>query len=89
MKKGNAQQLEKLKVQREKINARIQKMESLHKTRQRKEETRRKILIGSYFLEEALKNNTFDGIKQKMNEFLKRNSDRSLFNLPLMEEHQN
>lgn len=89
MKKGNTQQLEKLKVQREKINARIQKMESLHKTRQRKEDTRRKILIGSYFLEEALKNNTFDGIKQKMDEFLKRNSDRSLFNLPLMEEHQN
>ena len=80
------QSLERLKEQREKINARIQATESRLKTSERKKETRKKILIGSYYLDEALKENKIDDIKKIMNKYLKRNSDRSLFDLELMAE---
>ena len=80
------QTLEKLKIQKEKLNARIQKQEAQLKTSERKRKTRRKILIGSYFLDHALKEDAFDDIKSKMDTFLKRNSDRLLFDLPLLVE---
>jgi large subunit ribosomal protein L7/L12 len=75
--------LDKLKKQRAVIEARIQKAESRNKHAQRKQDTRRKILIGSYYLEQAVKNNQLDNIKNLMNGFLKRDSDRKLFDLPL------
>lgn len=78
-------QLEKLKRQKEVLEARIQKAEALHKERGRKEETRRKILLGAYFLEKLRKDGTFESIKQELNNFLSRNSDRKLFDLPLLE----
>lgn len=78
-------QLEKLKRQKEILEARIQKAESLHKQRENKEETRRKILLGAYFLEKFRKNGTLESIKQELDTFLTRNSDRKLFNLPLLE----
>lgn len=77
--------LEKLKMQQEKIKSKIQKVESLEKTREHKKDTRRKILIGSYFLDQALKEGNFDDIKTKLAEFLTRNSDRVLFDLPILE----
>lgn len=87
MSKLSKQQLEKLKEQRDKLNARIQQKEARLKTSMRKIDTRKKILIGSYFLENAIKNGTFEEIKQKMHSFLTRNSDRVLFDLPeLVEE---
>jgi hypothetical protein len=78
-------QLEKLKRQKEIIEARIQKAEALHKSRERKEETRRKILLGAYFLDKLRKDGTFDSIKHELDRFLTRNSDRKLFDLPLLE----
>lgn len=78
------QSLEKLKEQREKLNARIQKKESLLKTSERKKDTRKKILIGSYFLDNAVKENKLDEIKKIMDRYLKRNSDRELFELELI-----
>jgi hypothetical protein len=81
--------LKKLKEQREKLNARIQKQESRLKLSGRKQETRRKILIGSYFLDNAIKNGTFEEIKKKMDSFLTRNSDRQIFDLPDLIENNN
>ena len=57
MSKQSKQALEKLKEQREKLNARIQQKESRLKTSERKKETRKKILIGSYYLDDAIKEN--------------------------------
>ena len=74
--------LEKLKAQQAVITARIQVMEARHKHAERKKETRRKILIGSYYLEQAIKNNNMEAIKNVMADYLTRNSDRKLFNLP-------
>ena len=77
--------IEKLKLKQQKIAAQIQREEARHKTRSRKEDTRRKILLGSYILDKVTKDGTFESIKQELDTFLKRNSDRVLFQLPLLE----
>jgi len=86
MSKLSKQSLEKLKEQRDKLNARIQQKEARLKTSERKIDTRKKILIGSYFLDNAIKENKLDEIKSFMDKYLKRNSDRALFDLELLPE---
>lgn len=81
MSKLPKQTLEKLKLQREKIDARIQATEARLKTSERKMDTRRKILIGSYFLDTAIKENTLQEIKAIMDKYLSRETDRALFEL--------
>ena len=79
--------LEKLKSQQAKLAARIQAAEARVKVSERKQDTRRKILIGAYYLDEARKNhggNGHDGLvalKAKLDGYLKRDSDRKLFDL--------
>ncbi len=77
--------LEKLKAQRAKLEARIQAAESRNKQAERKQDTRRKILIGSYYFDKAQKENNLEDIKKLMNVYLTRDSDRKLFDLPLKE----
>lgn len=86
MSKLSKQSIDKLKEQREKLNARIQQKEARLKSSERKIDTRKKILIGSYFLDIAIKENKLDEIKSVMDKYLKRNSDRSLFDLELLPE---
>ena len=86
MSKPSKQSLEKLKEQREKLNARIQQKEARLKTSERKIDTRKKILVGSYYLDHAIKEKKLDEIKSMMDKYLKRNSDRSLFDLELLPE---
>ena len=88
MSKQSKQVLEKLKEQRDKLNARIQQKEARLKSSERKTDTRKKILIGSYFLNEAIKTGTLEEIKQKLDSFLTRNSDRRLFGLPELAEEK-
>lgn len=76
-----ASQLLKLKEQRAKLEARIQAAEARAKQDERKKDTRRKILVGSYYLEHVMQNNQMDELKKKLDEFLTRNSDRKLFDL--------
>jgi hypothetical protein len=64
MNKPKSDTLERLKRQREIINARIQKAESRQKTNARKQDARRKILIGAYYLEQALKDDKYDELIQ-------------------------
>lgn len=73
--------LDKLKQKKQALDARIQKIEASHKARERKNDTRRKILIGSYYLDKANKENTFSEIKKLMDKYLTRDSDRKLFDL--------
>ena len=73
--------LQRLKEQRDKINARIQAAEARGKTQERKIDTRRKILIGSYYLDQAKQKNQWEEIKQLMDAYLTRPSDRKLFEL--------
>lgn len=83
MAKDTKAYLQKLKEQQEKIKDRIQAVEAREKVQARKQDTRRKILIGSYYLEQAIKNNTMDDLNKVMDDFLTRDSDRLLFDLPL------
>ena len=73
--------VEKLKMQREQLNARIQKMEASEKAREKKRDTRRKILIGAYYLDKARDESTMDEVNKIMDGFLTRQSDRELFGL--------
>ena len=58
----NNKLLDNLKEQQEKLKARIINIENREKT-ERKRDTSRKILIGSYYLEKARENNYMDEIK--------------------------
>ena len=76
------------KKQREKLDARIQATEARLKNSERKKDTRRKILIGAYYLDLAAKENNMSNIKKIMDEYLKRNSDRELFDLEPLSENK-
>lgn len=71
--------LEKLKAQRDKLNIKIQAVEARSKVSERKKETRRKILVGSYYLDQARKDDKMEEIKKIMAGYLTRESDRKLF----------
>jgi hypothetical protein len=76
--------LEKLKEKKKVIDTRIQSIEARQKNSERKKDVRRKILIGSYYLDKAVKDNNMEEIKVIMDKFLMRNSDRILFDLELL-----
>ena len=77
--------IEKLKLKKEQLNARIKKVESREKYKARKLDARRNMLVGAYFLEKAEQDGTMDEMIQLMDQYLKRQSDRALFDLqPLM-----
>ncbi|HAU2056269.1 TPA: mobilization protein, partial [Legionella pneumophila] len=60
------------------------------KSRERKRDTRRKILVGSYFIDKANQEGTLFDLYQKIDKYIKRNADRELFHLePLTEEQSN
>lgn len=78
-----------LKKKKEQLNARIQKLESLEKSRERKRDTRRKILIGAYFIDKSSEEGNLNSLFQQLDGYLKRNSDRELFHLePLYGEKE-
>lgn len=74
--------LARLKQKRDQINSRIQAAEAREKTADRKKDARRKILVGAYYLEQAQKENTLEQLIKQLDNFLVRNSDRKLFDLP-------
>ena len=61
-----SQRLENLKKKQEQIKSQIQSLEASQKSRERKKETRRKILVGAYFLEMARAENSYEDIVKKM-----------------------
>jgi hypothetical protein len=63
MVKLSSHRLERLKEQREKLNARIQSAEARIKNSERKQDVRKKILVGAYYLDEAIKNNKMEELK--------------------------
>lgn len=73
--------IERLKWQQQKLTSRIQQMESRQRQNERKQETRRKILVGAYYLDAARKAGAITELNQNMTNFLTRDSDRALFSL--------
>ena len=77
--------IKKLQQKQSIIKARIQILQNKLKNKQRKFDTRRKILIGAYFLNKFIKENKLNELKSIMNEFLTRDHDRQLFDLNSVE----
>lgn len=73
--------LEKLKEQKSKLEHRIQLAEARAKTFEKKQDTRRKILVGAYYLDKAAKDDTMEEINKLMDGYLTRDNDRALFGL--------
>ena len=73
--------VERLKWQQQKLASRIQQIESRQRESERKQETRRKILVGAYYLDAARRAGSMDELNQKMVDFLTRDSDKALFGL--------
>jgi len=78
-------QLEKLKQ----LKAQKQAIEAREKTKQkekeRKDDTRRKILLGSYLIKKMQNEANKEKILAELNEYLTENRDRQLFGLPDIE----
>ena len=78
-----SERLKKLLEKREQLNAEIQKARARETAQKRKEDTRRKILLGALVIEMMDKGELDDGVIMKRLEgFLTRDIDRKLFNFP-------
>ena len=80
--------VEKLKRKQEVLKARIQLIEGREKSKEKKLETRKKILIGSYFLEKYNKDNEMKKLIMIMDKYLIRESDRKVFGLDYDKENE-
>ena len=77
------EKLKQLKAQKQAIEARERTMQ---KEQQRKDDTRRKILLGSYLIKKMQANEANkEKILAELNEYLIENRDRQLFDLPDIE----
>jgi hypothetical protein len=81
------QRRERLDIKRRQLDARIQSAEARQNHKKRKHDTRRKILIGSYFLDMAIKNGTTAELKKTMDAYLTRELDRNLFKIEYLQEN--
>lgn len=81
--------LQKLKEQQDKINAKIKRIEQQEKEKQRKDDTRKKILIGAMVLDKMSKSEQSNSkVIGQLNEYLTADRDRKLFGLsPLKKEN--
>ena len=79
------EKLKQLKAQKQAIEARER---SKQNEQERKDDTRRKILLGSYLIKKMQSNEANkEKILMELNEYLTENRDRQLFDLPNIEEN--
>ena len=81
MDKNTKDKIEKLKKKQEVLRSRIQIIEAREKSKERRLETRKKILVGSYFIEQYISQNEYEELKKIMDKYLTRESDRKVFEL--------
>lgn len=74
--------LKKLEEQAAQLKARIASEKAKIANQARKDDTRRKILVGAYYIEKAEREGTMKELIKKIDPFLIREKDRELFNLP-------
>ena len=84
-----SKRLEKLLEKREQLNAQIQLCRARQSAQERKEDTRRKILLGALVYEMMDKGELSEGmILKRLEGFLTRDIDRKLFDFPLKQKSQ-
>ena len=74
--------LEKLQAIKARRQALVNREKAKQKEQERKDETRRKILLGSYLLKKMEDEAEKEKILAGINEYLTEDRDRKLFNLP-------
>lgn len=74
--------LENLLKRQEQIAARIESLKAKEAIQHRKDDTRRKILVGAYVLEKHDKAGTISSLVSELDHFLFKLNDRALFGLP-------
>lgn len=77
----NNPSLEALRKKQAQLQARIQMLQAREEMQRRKNDTRKKILIGSYFLDKYEKENARQILIAELDKFLFRKRDRELFGL--------
>lgn len=86
----NQSKLEKLRLQKAQIDARIKEIESRERQQIRKNETRKKIIAGALALHH-LEKNPEDVFSRKLfrllDEYVTKSYERELFNLPALPEN--
>ena len=84
-----SKRLEQLLKKREELSAQIQKIRAREATQKRKEDTRRKILLGALVMEMIERGELEQGkIWKRLDGFLTREIDRKLFDLPVKDEQK-
>ena len=79
--------LQDLIKKKEALEAKIESLKARERVQQRKDETRKKILIGAYILEHQGEGIDWESWLKKLGPFLQRENDRKLFGLePLKKE---
>lgn len=76
------QRIENLERKISRLKARKAAEEAKLKRQAKKDDTRRKILIGAYYLDQAERSDSVVELYRKMDGFLTRDNDRELFGLP-------
>ena len=71
--------LESLKIKQRQLAARIETLQAADIAKQRKQDTRRKILVGAYTLDQAKQAGELDALYGAMGEYLTRAVDKQLF----------
>lgn len=76
-------QQEQLDLKKKQLRAEIEKIKAAKQLAERKQDMQRKVLVGTYYLEQAAKDEKLmQKIKNDMAQFLTRESDLALFGLP-------
>lgn len=82
MRKKPEEKIAELQAARDQLNAQIEKHRARQRVRERKEDTRRKIIAGALALEHATVNAQFrDELHKLIREHVTRDGDRALFDL--------
>jgi len=81
------ERIKQLEEKKQQINARIQKLKAQESEKKRKQDTRQKILLGAWVLNKIEKGDwSKEDIWSEIDEYLTKEVDRKLFDLPPLEE---
>ncbi len=79
--------IQKLEAKKQQIDAQIDKLKALNSEERRKKETRQKILLGSWVLNQIEAGEMVkEEVMAKMDKYLTKNIDRKVFDLPPLEK---
>lgn len=76
---SRSSKLEQLKKKQAQLKAQIQNLEAAEKAKEKKRDTRRKILIGAYYIDKAREDGSLSELYKKLDGYLTRESDKKLF----------